>query len=74
MQQRLTVKWVGIFALFAIVGLSSNPPMNLLPQVAAAELAMDNESIVERIQPIGRVRLAGEPACHAAKALDAIHG
>ncbi|OAD21861.1 Cytochrome bd ubiquinol oxidase, subunit I, partial [Candidatus Thiomargarita nelsonii] len=61
MQQKLTVKWVGIFALFAIVGLSSNPPMNLLPQVAAAELAMDSESIVERIQPIGRVRLAGEP-------------
>jgi len=32
-----------------------------MPQVAAAELTMDSESIAERIQPIGRVRLVGEP-------------
>ncbi|HEC85629.1 MAG: hypothetical protein DRR08_26420 [Candidatus Parabeggiatoa sp. nov. 2] len=60
-ERQLIIKWAAIFALFALVGLGFGSQMSLLPEVAAADMAMDADSVAERIQPIGRVRLVGDP-------------
>jgi cytochrome d ubiquinol oxidase subunit I len=58
---QLTTKWAGILALllFAIVVFCSNSLINLLPEVMAADV--DQQSTTERIQPIGKIRLVGDP-------------
>ncbi len=58
---QITVKWAGFFILLLLVGLIVSPQINLVSNVAASDTAMDAESITERIRPIGRVRLIGDP-------------
>jgi cytochrome bd-type quinol oxidase subunit 1 len=60
-KQRITAKWAGILLLFTIIVSHLSHQMSLLPTVSAAEIATDAESIANRIQPIGHVRLVGEP-------------
>ena len=59
-KSQIIVKWAGIWALLLlIVGFSFSSPFNLVSNVIAE--TMDTESIAGRIQPIGQVRLVGEP-------------
>lgn len=59
-KQQIIVKWAGIWTLLLlIVGFNFSSPFNLVSNVIAE--TMDTESIAGRIQPIGQVRLVGDP-------------
>ena len=58
-KQKIIVKWAGILLLLIAAGFSFSSPFNLVSNVIAE--TMDTESIAGRIQPIGQVRLVGDP-------------